>query len=86
MSQKIAYFVTQFGFAFALALAWGLAQAGAQKPEKGPAVSAGAVWESKYVSEGRLTLSPYIPEGLDFGYATEEHDGCNHIDKKAVMR
>lgn len=29
--------------------------------------------------EGRLTVEPYILEGLDFGYATGEHNGANNF-------
>ena len=29
--------------------------------------------------EDRLTLEPYLLEGFDFGYASEEHDGANHL-------
>ena len=29
--------------------------------------------------EDRLKLSPYLLEGLDFGYATEAHDGLNNF-------
>ncbi len=28
---------------------------------------------------GRLALGPYIMEGFDFGYASEQHDGPNHF-------
>lgn len=31
------------------------------------------------LSEEGLTLSPYILQGYDFGYASDEHDGRNHI-------
>ncbi len=27
----------------------------------------------------QFTLSPYITQGLDFGYSTQEHDGRNHL-------
>ena len=31
------------------------------------------------VLQGRLTLKPYVLEGLDFGYASDAHDGPNHL-------
>lgn len=29
--------------------------------------------------EGRLAMEPYILEGFDFGYASDEYDGPNHL-------
>ncbi len=31
------------------------------------------------VFQERLTLKPYVLKGLDFGYASDDHDGPNHL-------